>query len=1755
MVLPSVHKHLLCAASAAILGLLPVASAHAAETPRIKTAYTVDGDRDGHVDGVSLRWSTKVRGGRDAKAPFGFSVRGYRVTKVAAAKGTSQRLRLAERPECDTGGSIRVSYSPRKAGRAAMRPAKGRGKVSAHGVDMRRFDPPVPRIVCAITLDTDHDARVDGVRLTYSRAVRNRTQTSGRFLFSVSGYRVTAVRAAKGRFLTIAVAERQGVDSGATPSVGYSRPGRRSQRPYAVRAGSRGDAFSGVFVGTRDGVSPKLLSGRTGDKDRDGLLDSMTLRFSEPVRTPGPGAVGVFGMNVKSVAAGGSGELSLALAEGTARGDARPGAWVADAGVRDMSGNASLRTAVTPADGAAPVMIAAATQDTGGQAGYLDAIIVGFSEPVAHPRDAGGTYPFIVGNRQVTSVEPASGRTVQIKLAEAAAADTGERPSVRLIPGAGLPVADAAGNAAAEGLVNSADAVAPVLLSAATADDNSNGRLDRATLHFSEPVLHGSEPASGSFTVGGYETLQAAAAAGDEIGVGLTEGPTADSGARPAVAYQRDGSEDVRDAAGNTTPSSSIAQAADGAPPVLLAASTSDADDDGRLDGIATSWSEPLVHADDSAAPFPVSAGTATVSRLRAADGTALSVDLTEATGPDTGSVPALSYTGGADPIRDAAGLEPAKTTWAGLTRDALPPRLVSATTGDTDQDGSLDSVALRFSEAVVHPVEATPASFTVAGATVLSAEAADEDVLELVLQESGAGDSGLRPAVTYTPDGQADVLDAAANLAVGGSIAQATDGARPVLRSAATADTDDDGRLDRVTTTWSEALDHADDAAAPFPISAEALAISRLREAAGQTLDVDLVEPAAPDTGSAPDLTYDGGTEPIRDLSGLEAAQRSYPSFTRDALPPRLVATSTGDADFDGKLDAVEIEWSEQVTGATATAPYAVTGRTLGANVTFSGARTRVPFSEDPSQYDTHDTPAVAYDAGPGDLRDVAEGAGDTAEDAPAVATQTPLDKAAPILVAAKTADLSTPALGNTPNGTIDALFVTFSEPISHAVDGIGPFSLNVAGRNETDIEGDSGPTDRTLYARVAEGVTPDGGETPNVSVVSAGPVADRIKDRAATPNEARVMTFTGTADEVRPVLMSAQLGERATGGSCTKAPVDGIDGEIDCVLATWSEEVEHAADAAAPYSISSSGWGIDAAGIGQLLPAKTLEVPLAVAGAKDRDRSGTSVSYDDAVDTPVIDDAAVPNESLPGTRGAEAACRDTGLEGNDSMNVATNPDLETTSPSFQRKCAFDADWYRIEIAAPYLELLTRPVAGVDLDYSVFAENGIEITPTEIVETGAAGQVDRRKYTTGLVAGDAYFVHVTADDTPTPQEGPYCVVFSDDVNDDAGCGPLVGQLVFTEVGLGNDKFLEIKNDFDVPVEMEGSGATVIMGPTNAKRECKLELPTGAGQSMIEPNEHVVVQAVPSATAFGCVDVDQNGIPTGTRTVLPSLDPNGERLELSVSDAIDVVDFAGVISSPIANGHSLQFVEDELVEDAEANNDVDTRWCRTFAADTKGSIGDGCDEYRLNEVLWRPAASAAAADGRAFVEIAGNIPALANSELLAGWVVRGVNGLTGDGTSDFALPAGASPRSNGTYVVADGVAGVSQVTGPDTIWDLLDLQSTTWPDATGTPGPRGLQLLRPNPAGSPPCTGSADSFGWTTTAQGFTRPLDDLRSCPGLEGQEYTHSTVGVSAARDNLSNGGDTSYEENRDTGNNRLDFCPQTVPNPGALNIRPDC
>ena len=56
-----------------------------------------------------------------------------------------------------------------------------------------------PRIVAAAIVDADRDARADGARLTYSERVRHAADRDGRYSFTVAGYRIRSVGAARGK--------------------------------------------------------------------------------------------------------------------------------------------------------------------------------------------------------------------------------------------------------------------------------------------------------------------------------------------------------------------------------------------------------------------------------------------------------------------------------------------------------------------------------------------------------------------------------------------------------------------------------------------------------------------------------------------------------------------------------------------------------------------------------------------------------------------------------------------------------------------------------------------------------------------------------------------------------------------------------------------------------------------------------------------------------------------------------------------------------------------------------------------------------------------------------------------------------------------------------------------------------------------------------------------------------------------------------------------------------------------------------------------------------------------------------------------------------------------------------------------------------------------------------------------------------------------------------------------------------------------
>lgn len=1148
------NRRCLTAIALAALGLVATAPATAAAGPQLSSARAVDADSDGSVDAFDLRFSARVRGRAQVRGPFAFKVRGWRVTGVAKPSGRRLRVSVAERAGCDVGARARLAYRPRG---KASRLTDGRGRpVRASLVDMARRDRRRPRIVCAVTSDSDGNGHLDAVVLTYSGAVRSRAIGAGPFPFRVDRYAVTSVDRASGRNLTVHLRERPAFDTGEVPAVIYRRPAKRRDGVSAARR-RRARAASTTFNDTRDRARPRLVSATTSDADGDGLLDGVDARFSEPVDAR-PDAVTVAGGEVTAVTGGESDALAVKLAEGTLGSGALPELELGGgAPVSDLAGNAMARTAVTPTDGAPPVITGIRTLDRDGAPGRLDTIAVSYSEAVLHLADSDGSYPFSVSGYRVVAVDQATGPGLELRLEESAGLDSGAVPAVSYTRGVGTPVLDLAGNEAVP-----------------------------------QTLGEGSGPAGGPGGDGG--------AGGGDPGSGGGSG----------------------------------GGAADGIAPVLLGATTLDSDADGRLDGVSFQFSEPVRH----------------------------------------------------DPRSCATGC-----------------------------------------------------GFTIAGAGLSAQQAlAATGSSVVVTVDESESNSGTLPSFSYDPAGGA-VTDLAGNVAAAGA-GTAGDGAPPVLTSAQTADVDANGRIDRVEVGFSEPVSHTAGADVAAALAAAGYAAAGVQAGASpSSLAVVLTEAGAPDTGAAPAMTYAGtGGAAVRDASGLEPARRSYPGLTRDAAAPVLLgAPTTADLDGNGRIDTVELAYSEELAGAPPAGAFDVAGRSIVAT-DFAGDRVALTLAEVGAGFDTDATPAVAYTpavAGdPTNLRDVPEGPGDTADEVAGLASVVAADGAAPSIVSAATGDADF-------DGIIDGVDLSFSEPVTHT--GSGPVAIGLSdGLVVASISPASGSA---FELALTPAPAPNGGVRPVVTVSEP----ERVRDAAANP--AAGAAFAGATDGVSPVLVGGRTGEES-GSECGDGPVDGI---VDCVRGQWSEPVT------APTS--SDRFSILDFTLDGVLPAPDPPAPrtdLTVVPGSQPDRDvESSMTYTAGQPGEVVDLAG--NPGLTATVAVAAACTDPSptTEPNETFAL-DNPLLGPSVPE-QGLCIGDVDWFRIAAAGGEVSVAVDPAPGLALTMRLY-----DSAQTLVAEDSSITQDAPVVIQAVGLADPVYWLEITG---PSQQEGGYCI--NPAFSDGEGCG------------------------------------------------------------------------------------------------------------------------------------------------------------------------------------------------------------------------------------------------------------------------------------------------------------------------------------------------------------------------------------------------
>ena len=197
---------------------------------------------------------------------------------------------------------------------------------------------------------------------------------------------------------------------------------------------------------------------------------------------------------------------------------------------------------------------------------------------------------------------------------------------------------------------------------------------------------------------------------------------------------------------------------------------------------------------------------------------------------------------------------------------------------------------------------------------------------------------------------------DASGNIAGSlGSPASLQDSALPQVISVATADTNANGKIDKITASFSENVSGNDSG---WVISGLATGSSYAggAVASGNSIAFTVSETSlASDSSTKPTLAYTPGN--IQDSSSNPLA--SFTSKTAsDGVAPIILSRKNSDTDGNGRIDHITLQTSETLSGSTASMVALVASHTVS-GLTLSGTDIIATISEgtDP---DTGDIPSI---------------------------------------------------------------------------------------------------------------------------------------------------------------------------------------------------------------------------------------------------------------------------------------------------------------------------------------------------------------------------------------------------------------------------------------------------------------------------------------------------------------------------------------------------------------------------------------------------------------------------------------------------------------------------------------------------------------------------------------------------------------------------------------------------------------------------
>ncbi|MFH1611622.1 MAG: Ig-like domain-containing protein [Patescibacteria group bacterium] len=385
----------------------------------------------------------------------------------------------------------------------------------------------------------------------------------------------------------------------------------------------------------------------------------------------------------------------------------------------------------------------------------------------------------------------------------------------------------------------------------------------------------------------------------------------------------------------------------DNAAPVIVSAVYLDsAVADGTVDTIRTTWSENVTKdADADAFDFIIAGGTITAAfSPSGADlggdaiiDIAVTADALE-TGVNGGTEPTILYAIGIqDPVYDQGGIPiAAVANGAGAitVTDSAAPFMFSQSYDDIEiVDGTIDRVYMRFTENIAYD-ECDPADYIFAGADAgtiaVTACATAGQYLRLSISNAPAKDTNLTITLEYDKDaGTTDSLDDESNNAVGDITAVSlADAAAPLISYADYYDIDLDGKIDRITLTFTETLDASSElgqdelllGAGDFT-GAEFDGTSGDLLGAVSSVDINITESTEVDTYSTAAMTLSTvGTFSITDgiNAYTTAEEQTLVTFRDYAKPVIKTVTPTDGSTAQSRTNSVVYTFSEPMVADT---------------------------------------------------------------------------------------------------------------------------------------------------------------------------------------------------------------------------------------------------------------------------------------------------------------------------------------------------------------------------------------------------------------------------------------------------------------------------------------------------------------------------------------------------------------------------------------------------------------------------------------------------------------------------------------------------------------------------------------------------------------------------------------------------------------------------------------------------------------------